>query len=212
MDWKYKRFQQDRVFPAPRDLVVEAARTFLSDSLGWQVTDTTGGLTAQGDSFGHRAIANCVFQSTSDGIRVSVELLVERAGATGFMLFDVGGYYRIQVRKWLEAIQWRLHQEQSSGQDVSPNPPVAAQNKTTARLFNGCLVFIVVMFALWFVVTLISALAGLLTGTLYLWGRGGALVVHGIWARIIAAVILLFGAWIGWRIRAQRRHHSPSGI
>jgi len=212
VDWKHKLFQQDRVFPAPHDLVLDAARTFMSDSLGWQVTDTTAGFTAQGDSFGHRAIANCTFQSTADGIRVSVELLVERAGATGLMLFDVGGYYRIQIRKWLDAIQWRLHQEQSSGLDVSPNPMVAAQNKTTARLFNGCLVFIVAMFALWFLVTLISAVVGLLTGTLYLWGRGGTLVVHGIWARIISTLILSFGAWIGWRVRAQRRHHSLSGI
>jgi hypothetical protein len=30
---------------------------------------------------------------------------VERAGPTGFMLFDVGGYYNIQIRKWLDAIQ-----------------------------------------------------------------------------------------------------------
>ena len=28
MDWKYKHFHQERVFPAPRDLVTEAARTF----------------------------------------------------------------------------------------------------------------------------------------------------------------------------------------
>jgi hypothetical protein len=27
MDWKYKHFHQERVFPTPRDLVFEAART-----------------------------------------------------------------------------------------------------------------------------------------------------------------------------------------
>ena len=44
MDWKYKHFHQERVFPAPRDLVTEAARTFMADSLGWQITNTTEGL------------------------------------------------------------------------------------------------------------------------------------------------------------------------
>jgi len=203
MNWKYKHFQEDRVFPGPRDPVLEAARNFMSDSLGWQVTDTPEGFTAQGDSFAHRAIANFHVQPAGDGTKVSIALLVERAGTTGFMLFDVGGYYGIQMRKWLDSIQWILHQKQT-GAEVSSGPPVTAQNRTTARLLNGCLVFIVIMFALWFVVTLICALVGLFTGTLYLWGRGGALVVHGTWARIMSVLILLFAAWLGWRIKTQR--------
>jgi hypothetical protein len=38
--------------------------------------------------------------------------LVERAGWRGFMLVDVGGYYNIQIRKWLDGIQWSLSSEQ----------------------------------------------------------------------------------------------------
>ncbi len=38
MDWKYKHFHQERVFPAPREFVFEAARTFMAESLGWQIT------------------------------------------------------------------------------------------------------------------------------------------------------------------------------
>ena len=209
MDWKYKHFHQERFFPASRDVVTEAARAFMGESLGWQVTDTPDGFTAQGYSFSHRAIANLRIQSaaggasTESGTRVAVELLVERAGWRGFMLFDVGGYYNIQIRKWLDGIQWSLHQQLTGTHDESANPLVRAENKPAAYIFNGCLAFIVVMFALYFLITFICAAVGLLTGTLYLWGRGGTLAVHGIPARIVSALILIFGAFVVWRIKRK---------
>jgi len=209
MDWKYKHFHQERVFPAARDLVTEAARTFMAESLGWQVTETPEGFTAQGYSFSHRAIANLHIQSAAggasseSGTRVAVELLVERAGWRGFMLFDVGGYYNIQVRKWLDGIQWSLHQKLTGTRDESTNPLVVAENKPAACIFNGCLVFIVVTFALYLVVTFISAVVGLLTGNLFLVGRG-SLTIHGIWARILSALILVFGAFLAWRIKKKQ--------
>ena len=209
MDWKYKHFHQERVFPAARDLVTEAARTFMAESLGWQVTETPEGFTAQGYSFSHRAIANLHIQSAAggasseSGTRVAVELLVERAGWRGFMLFDVGGYYNIQVRKWLDGIQWSLHQKLTGTRDESMNPLVLAENKPAACIFNGCLVFIVVTFALYLVVTFISAVVGLLTGNLFLVGRG-SLTIHGIWARILSALILVFGAFLAWRIKKKQ--------
>ena len=202
MDWKYKHFHQERVFPTPRDVVFEAARTFMGDSLGWQVTNTPDGFTAQGYSFSHRAIANLQIQTTTGGTKVAVELLVERAGWRGFMLFDVGGYYNIQVRKWLDGIQWSLHQKLTGSHDESANPLVLAENKPAAYIFNGCLVFLVVTFALYFLVTFISAVVGLLTGHLFLLGRG-SLVIHGIWARILSALILIFGAFLAWRIKQK---------
>ena len=210
MDWKYKHFHQERVFPAPRDVVFEAARTFMAESLGWQVTNTPDGFTAQGYSFRHRAIANLQIQSAAggasseSGTRVAVELLVERAGWRGFMLVDVGGYYNIQIRKWLDGIQWSLHQKLTGSHDESTNPLVLAENKPAAYIFNGCLVFIVVTFALYFLVTFISAVVGLLTGHLFLLGRG-TLIIHGIWARILSALILMFGAFLAWRIKGKIR-------
>jgi hypothetical protein len=215
MDWKYKHFHQERVFPAPRDLVTEAVRTFMAESLGWQITNTPDGFTAQGYSFSHRAIANLRIQSaaggaspasgasTETGTTVAVELLVERAGWRGFMLFDVGGYYNIQVRKWLDGIQWSLHQKLTGSHDESTNPLVLAENKPAAYIFNGCLVFIVVTFSLYFLVTLISAVIGLSTGNLFLLGRG-SLIIHGIWARILSASILMFGAFLAWRIKRKQ--------
>src|SRR5258708_23824219 len=196
MDWKYKHFHQERVFPAPRDVVTEAARACMGQSLGWKITETPDGFTAQGSSFSHGAIAHLHIQAAGNGTKVAVELLVERAGWRGFMLFDVGGYYNIQIRKWLDGIQWSLHQKLTGGHDESTNPLVLAANKPSAYIFNGCLAFIVVMFALYFLITFICAAVGLLTGTLYLSGRGGTLAVHGIPARIGSALILIFVAFV----------------
>lgn len=204
MDWKYKHFHQERVFPAPRGVVVEAARAFMRESLGWQITETPDGFTAEGYSFSHKAIAHLQFQSVGDGTRVAVELLVERAGWRGYMLFDVGGYYNIQIRKWLDGVQWSIDQKLTGTHDESTNPLVLAEKKPAAYIFNGCLVFIVVMFALYFLVTFICAVVGLISGTLYLWGRGGTLVIHGTLARIVSALILLCFAFVVWRVKRKR--------
>ncbi|HEX7722613.1 MAG TPA: hypothetical protein VF397_10670 [Pyrinomonadaceae bacterium] len=204
MDWKYKHFHQERVFPAPRDVVTEAARTFMHESLAWQITETPDGFTAEGVSFSHKAIAHLQFQSVGDGTRVAIELLVERTGWRGYMLFDVGGYYNIQIRKWLDGIQWSIHQRLTGTRDESTNPLVLAENKPAAYIFHGCLMFIVAMFGLYLLVTFICAVVGLITGTLYLWGRGGTLVIHGTLARIVSGLILLCGAFVAWRVKRKR--------
>ncbi len=204
MDWKYKHFHQERVFPAPRDVVTQAARTFMRESLGWKITETPDGFTAEGVSFSHKAIAHLQFQSVGDGTRVAIELLVERAGWRGYMLFDVGGYYQIQIRKWLDGIQWSIHQRLTGTHDESTNPLVLAENKPAAYIFNGCLMFIVAMFGLYFLVTFICAVVGLITGTLDLWGRGGTLVIHGILARIVSALILFCAAFVVRRVKRKR--------
>lgn len=208
MDWKHKHFHQERLFPASRDVVFEAARTFVADSLGWKITDTADGFTAEGDSFAHHAIGNFRIQSDAGGTKVAVELLVERASVRGFMLFDVGGYYNIQIRKWLDGIQWVIHQKLTGGQDQTPNPLTLAANKPAAYIFNGCLVFIVVMFALYFLVTFVCAVVGLFTGHLYLWGRGGTLEIQGVPARVVSTLILVFGAFLVWRIKTPRHGRS----
>jgi hypothetical protein len=204
MDWKYKHFQQERVFPAPRADVFDAARRYMSESLAWKVTDTAEGLRAEGYSFSHAAIGNFRIQSAGNETKIVVDLTVERAGPTGFMLFDAGGYYSIQIRKWLDGIQWAIHQ-QATGTSTQSTAPIPTENKTAARLFNGCLMFSVVILGLWFLGNFISAIVGLITGTLYLWGKGGTSVLHGIAARIVALVIILFGLFLVWQFRRKRR-------
>lgn len=208
MDWKYKHFHQERIFPASRDEVSEAARAFMTESLGWQVTNTPEGLTATGYSFTHRGIAHLQFQPAAGGTKVTIELLVERAGWRGYMLLDVGGYYNIQVRKWLDGIQWSLHQKAAGTHDESTNPLVLAQNKPAAYIFNGCLVFIVVMFSVYLLVTLICAIVGLITGNLYLLGKGETLVIHGTLGRIVSGLILIFGAFIVWRVKSSKTRRA----
>ncbi|HSS18837.1 MAG TPA: hypothetical protein VLL54_02060 [Pyrinomonadaceae bacterium] len=205
MDWKYKHFHQERVFAESSEVVTEAARKFMAESLSWKVTNTSDGLTAEGYSFTHRGIANFHIQPTAGGTKVAIELLVARAGWRGYMLFDVGGYFTIQLRKWLDGIQWELQQKLAGTRDESTNPLVLAQNTTSAHLFNGCLVVICVMFAFYLLVTVISALVGLLTGTLFLFGRGGSITVHGMWARIVSAGILLAGAYIVSQMIGKKR-------
>ena len=109
MDWKDKHFHQEMVFQAPRETVLEAARAFAGESLGWQIADTADGFEARGYSAAHQATARFRIAPASRGTKVQVELLVERASPLGFMLFDVGGYYNRQIRKWLEGIQWHVH-------------------------------------------------------------------------------------------------------
>ena len=204
MDWKYKHFQQERVFQAPRGEIVDAARRYLSESLGWKVTDTADGLRAEGYSFSHAAIANLRIQSAGNGTKVELNLLVERAGPTGFMLLDAGGYYSIQIRKWLDGIQWAIRQ-QVTGTPQQSAPPVPTENKTGARLFNGCLLFSLAIIGLWFLGNFISAIVGLITGTLYLWGKGGTFVIRGVAARIVAALMILFGVFIASQVMRKRR-------
>jgi hypothetical protein len=204
MNWKYKHFHQARTLAASPEVVVEAARRFMSDSLGCKVSDTADGLRAEGYGFSHATICDLHIHSLGSGTKLEVELMVERAGPTGFMLFDVGGYYSIQIRKWLDGIQSGIHQT-GAGAPQQAAPPIPIANKTGARIFNGCLMFTFVIIGLWFLGNFISAIVGLLTGTLYLWGKGGTLVVHGLAARIVAALIILFGVFIGWRLMKRRR-------
>jgi len=210
MDFKYKHFHQQRIYPASREEVFTAARVVMTQSVGWALTkETSEGITAEGSGFGHAGIANVRISSSAGGTIVDVQLRVERAGFGGFMLFDVGGYYNIQIRKWLDAIQASLYQQETSGQP-SPAPPLQPPNKSAACVFHGCLLLIAVGFGLYLLATVICAVIGLVSGNLILVGSKGNLTVHGPAARVISAVILGFGAWIVWRI--IKRPRAPSII
>src|SRR5438552_19213754 len=109
MDWQSQHFTQEAVFSASPESVLEAARAVAAESFG-RAEDTPGGFVAHGRSGGHAATATFRIEQAQDGTKVVVELLVARAGGRGFMLFDVGGYYDIQLRRWLSAIAQTLGQ------------------------------------------------------------------------------------------------------
>ena len=207
LDWKFKHFRQQRIYAGDRNLVFEAARSYLTNSLGWKVTESANGLNAQGYSFSHAAQASLKIETTGDGNRMTVDLAVERAGPTGFMLFDVGGYYNIQIRKWLDGIQWAIHQQLSTASSEQRIPHVPTHNRFSACLFNGLLGFIAISFGLYFLIQFISALVGEFTGTLYLMGKGKTLVLHCAVARIVSSLILALGLFVIWQLKHKKRAH-----
>jgi hypothetical protein len=212
MDWKYKHFRQQRTYNAETYDVIDAARDYVGQSLGWKVSDGNGGLVAEGFSFSHAAKANLRVERTAEGTTLIVQMDVERAGPTGFMLFDVGGYYSGQIRKWLDGIQWALHQKLSSGQAASPTPPLPTHNRGAACATNGCLVFIAVSFGIWFAIQVIGAIVAEFTGTLYLFGRGRPLILHGVVARVVATLILLVVGYFTLRITKYRPQKTNSEV
>src|SRR5215813_1046817 len=107
MDWKYKHFNHEAVFGALGGSVLEAARAVVAESLG-SIEDTSDGFIARGSSAWHNEIATFHITPAPEGTRLVVELLVERAAMRGYMLFDVGGYYNIQIDKWFMGIAQRL--------------------------------------------------------------------------------------------------------
>src|SRR5207249_1685273 len=82
MNWKYKHFHQERSFAASREVVVEATRRLMSESLGWKVRDTADGLRAEGYSFSHAAIGDFHIHSEGSETKIDVDLMVDRAGPT----------------------------------------------------------------------------------------------------------------------------------
>jgi hypothetical protein len=212
MDWKYKRFYQERLFPAPADETVEAARRYFSESLGWRIDESVSAVTARGASFSHSCIAHLSVEPTAGGTRARIELLVERASPLGFMLVDVGGYYSIQIGHWFEGVQWYLGQQRLANHEKSSvphSPPVIQTNKPAACIFNGCLVLVAFTFGLYAIFLVVTAFIGLLTGNLLLIGRSESTNIHGIWARIVSVIILTVIGSITWRITKTFKRSKP---
>lgn len=212
MDWKNKRFDREAVFQAQRELVLEAARSFAAETLaGWRIAETADGFEARGHSASHAATAEFRIEPTPSGTKVAVTLLVERGGPLGFMLFDIGGYYDGQTRKWLEGIQRHLHQRPTSatGHESAEQEKQAVPKATWAGpLSIGCIVaFLIIPIFLF----CIFAVNGLLTGNLYLGGGRGGSTIHGTWARIISGVLLTVVALIALRmLKMRKRAHEQS--
>ena len=202
MDWRYAHFQLQQVFSEPRDAVRAAARGYMVETLGWDVADTSEGFEAKGMSFMRAATARFRFTEASAGTVVTVELQVERASSLGFMLFDIGGYYAGQARIWLDGIGDSL-----AGKGPSP----ASQRRAAhAHLFDTVVLVLIAILALGFVLNfVVFPVIGLFTGVLYFVGRGSSSgAIHGPWARGLSVALLLFDAFLVYRIQtwsAQRR-------
>jgi len=194
MDWKNKHFAGQRQYPQARDQVLAAARGFVAETLGWPVADTPDGFEAKGASFLHAAVATFHVVPADGGSRVALELAVARAGMMGFMLFDIGGYYNGQITHWLEGISDRLEGRVGA---AAPHRPPSAK----ARLLSWLLLIAFVGFAIWAAWAMVVApLIGVTTGVLYLSGRSGDITLRGGWARGVSVAILLFDAFVIYRL------------
>jgi hypothetical protein len=213
LDWKYKHFAQEAVLQAQPEAVMQAAGEFLAEALAsWKISDTAEGLEAKGRCAGHKATAKFHIEPASGGSKLVVTLLVERAGPLGFMLFDVGGFYDHQINHWLKGIQTYLQHGPTSAsaqESAELRKQAVAQSRRGERLLLGCIATSVLFLA---AVYAIAALIGLLTGSLYLPGRGSDdITMHGRWARVVSALILLLFGWIAFRIWRSKKRNRGSG-
>jgi len=139
MDWKYKHFNQEAIFKASRESVLEAARAIVAAALG-EIENTTDGFVARGYGAWHAEIATFRITPAVDGTKVAVELLVERAAMRGYMLFDVGGYYNGQVDKWFSSIAQHLGGDH---EQILVNKTTSS-SKVQKGCLTGCLVYLLV--------------------------------------------------------------------
>ena len=130
MDWKFKHFNQEAVFKASPESVLEAARAVVAESLEG-IENTTEGFIARGYSAWRAAIATFRIMPAPEGTKLTVELLVERAALRGYMLFDVGSYYNGQIDKWFSGISQRLGE--------IPEQILVRKTTSNIRVQRGCL-------------------------------------------------------------------------
>ncbi len=213
MDWKFAHYAQETVLKAEPARVMEATRAFLAEALAsWRISDTGAGLEAKGRSAGHASTAMFRVEPTSGGSKLAVNLQVERAATTGYMLVDIGGFYDGQIRRWLEGIQIFLHHGPATAKQpeaLEQRKKAVAKSQRGERFFIICAVaFLVILICAY----TIAAIVGLLTGSLYIPGRGsGDVTIHGTWARILSAAMLLLFGWIALRIWKPKNRNRGSG-
>jgi len=108
------------------------------------------------------------------------------------------GKNRTNVELFFALVQHAIAQGPVSGSATEPEPITQAKrllpNKSpVGAIFIGCTLTV---FLLGLLMYLLFAVIGLLTGTLYIPGRGPDVTFHGIWARIVSGLILLGFAWL----------------
>lgn len=199
-------FTESRTFPLPEDELVAVVKSAL-ESLGWsyKVLSDKEFLASLpfsgwtwGEDFKVRILPGGVIEA--DGKCITVRLP---------QVFDFG-----KNKQNVET--FFAHVEHGIRQGVDQRPVSATQQEAVeqlkqatpkhrgaAALFGGCLIATLILGTL---IYFISAVIGVLTGHLYLPGRGHSGTIHGAWARIISVIILMFFAWIVvWALRNRRK-------
>ncbi len=108
------------------------------------------------------------------------------------------GKNRTNVELFFALVQHAIAQGPVIGSATEPGSINQAkqplpQKSPVGAIFFGCTLACFLFSLLMF---LLFAVIGLLTGTLYIPGRGHEITLHGIWARIVSGLILLGFAWV----------------
>jgi len=213
VDWKYKYFTQEAAFQAEPEIVLKALRAFAADWLDdWKVSETPDGIEARIHSGYRFATATFRVEPAPGGARVAVKMQVERATSLGLMMFDIGGYFSGQIRKWLEALPWWIQQQQavesqSAGQDTKPVPAGPPIPKPKCEPDRGKRLIAVSVAVILFAYAIVGVM-GLITGELYISDNHGGITLHGLKARILSAIMLvIFGAIALrlWKLRKRKQ-------
>ena len=197
------RFTETRTFNLPEDELAAAVESALGN-LGWSYKAQPGreflasvplsGWT-WGEEFRVRILAGGAVEAESRCVTVRLP-----------QVFDFGRN-RQNVESFFGLVEHGVrHGVVEKPVSAAVQEPAARGNPSTngrrraSTLLGGCMIGSFILIALVYFAT---AVIGLLTGSLYLPGRGGGGgVIHGPWARISALGILALFAWaVVWAVR-----------
>ena len=119
------------------------------------------------------------------------------------------GKNKTNVESFFAQVQHTIAQGPMNGSATEPGPITRAKSPSANKvgsIFIGCTLTV---FLLGLLMYLLFAVIGLLTGTLFIPGRGHEVTLHGIWARIVSGLILVgFGWLLVLVVRKSRRKRS----
>lgn len=202
------RFSESRTFLLPRGELAAVAQSAL-EGLGWSYKRASdeeflasvpfGGGT-WGEDFKIRILPGGVVEAESKCVTVRLPQVFD----FGKNRRNVETFFALVERRVRNGVDERPASATDQGASGRAEQATPGRNRS-ATLLGGCLIAIVVLVALTY---LIPAVVGLVTGNLFLIGRGGDATVHGVWARVISAVILAVFAWVVVRALRYRRRRQ----
>ena len=193
------RFSGSRTFPIPLDELRTVVKSVLQNA-GWSyqmpaddefVAQTPNSGWSWGEEFRARIFPDGKIQ------------VVSKCHGYRPQLIDFGKN-KSNVESFFAQVQHAIAQGAISGSVTQPGPTTRAKapaNKV-GSIFIGCTL---TLFLFGLLMYLLFAVIGLLTGSLFLPGRGSGITLHGIWARIVSGVILLGFTWIAVLVFRKRR-------
>jgi hypothetical protein len=198
------RFSESRTFPIPPDELRTVVKSVLA-SAGWSyqmptddefVAQTPNSGWSWGEEFRARIFPDGKIQVAS------------KCHGSRPQLIDFGRN-KTNVESFFAQVQHTIARGSISGPAIQPGPLTQVKSSPATKvgsIFIGCTMTV---FLLGLLMYLLFAVIGLLTGTLYMPGRGGDLTLHGTWARIVSGLILVgFAVLLVLVFRKRRRKRS----